>query len=123
VAVPEEIRKVADNWQSITKNIKGHLGVSIRNNKLSIDENSVLCVVYSSSIDWETDNKPENIQTIKDEIASIVGKEVPLELRCLKPEESYDSAYMGLNIDNIIYNNINFNVEDIDDENEEEEAF
>lgn len=118
MAVPEEIRKVADNWSAITRNIKGHLGVSIRNNKLSIDENSVLCVVYSSSIDWEMDNKPANIQEIKDEISKAIGKEVPLELRCLQPEENYETSYMGLNI-----GNINFNVENIDDENDEEEDF
>lgn len=118
LAVPEEIKKVADNWQRITRNITGHLGVSIRNNRLSIDENSVLCVVYHSSIDWELDNKPENIQAIKEEIVNAIGKEVPLELRCLQPEENYDTAYMGLNI-----GNINFNVENIDDENEDEEDF
>lgn len=118
MAVPEEIKKVADNWQSITRNISGHLGIGIRKNKLSIDENSVLCIVYSSSIDWEQDNKPENIQTIKDEIARAIGKEVPVELRCLDTEENYETSYMSLNIDNI-----NFNVEEINDENEEEEDF
>ncbi len=118
MAVPEEVKKVADNWSNIVRNISGHLGVGIRNNKLSIDENSVLCVVYSSSIDWEQDNKPANIQTIKDEIASVIGKEVPVELRCLQPEENYETSYMSLNI-----GNINFNIEEIDDENEEQEDF
>ena len=74
MAIPEEIKKVADNWQSITRNITGHLGVGIRKNRLSIDENSVLCIVYDSSIDWEQDNRPDNIKLIKDEIARAIGK-------------------------------------------------
>ena len=118
MALPDEIKKVADNWNAITKNIEGHLGVSIKNNRLSIDENSVLCIVYSSSIDWEIDNKPDNIQEIKDEIAKAIGKEVPVELRYLPPEENYETSYMGLNI-----GNINFNVENIDDEDDGEEDF
>lgn len=118
MAIPEEIKKVADNWQSITRNITGHLGVGIRKNRLSIDENSVLCIVYDSSIDWEQDNRPDNIKHIKDEIARAIGKEVPVELRCLNSKENYETSYMSLDIDSI-----NFNVEEVNDENEEEEDF
>lgn len=115
MAVPEEIKKVADNWFNIVKNISGRLGVGVRKNKLSIDENSVLCIVYDSSIDWELDNKPENVQLIKDEIANAIGKEVPVELRCLQPKENYETSYMNLNI-----SDINFKIEEVDDEEEED---
>ena len=118
LAVPEEVKKVADNWYSITRGITGHLGVGIRKNKLSIDGNSVLCVVYESSIDWQQDNKPENIELIKEAIADAIGKEVQIELRCMKPEQQYNELYMNLDV-----GDINFDIEDIDDENEEEEDF
>lgn len=118
VAVPEEVQKVADNWQSIVRNIDGHLGVCIRKNRLSIDENSTLCVVYDSSIDWQQDNKKENIERIKDAIAKAVNREVAIELRCMQPQENYNDSYMSLNI-----GEINFEIENIDDENEEEEDF
>ena len=118
LAVPEEVKKVADNWYSITRGITGHLGVGIRKNKLSIDGNSVLCVVYESSIDWQQDNKPENIEIIKEAIADAIGKEVQIELRCMKPEQQYNELYMNLDV-----GDINFDIEDIDDENEEEEDF
>lgn len=118
IAVPEEVRKVADNWQSIVRNIGGHLGVCIRKNRLSIDENSILCVVYDSSIDWQQDNKKENIELIKDAIAKAVNREVAIELRCMQPQENYGDSYMSLNI-----GEINFEIENIDDENEEEEDF
>lgn len=118
MAVPEEIRNVADNWNMITKNIGGHLGVGIRRNRLSIDENSKLCVVYDSSIDWEQDNKPENIELIKNAIAQAIHKEVTVELRCLQPQENYETSYVNLDI-----GDINFEVENVDDENEEEEDF
>lgn len=118
VAVPEEVRKVADNWHSIVKNISGHLGVGIRKNKLSIDENSVLCIVYNSEIDWRQDNKPENIELIKAAIANAIDRDVQIELRCMNPQQDYAESYMNLGVDGI-----NFDVEDIDDENEEEEDF
>lgn len=118
MAVPEEVKRVADNWYAITKNITGHLGVGIKKNRLSIDENSTLCVVYDSSIDWELDNKPENIELIKDAIAKAIGKEVEIELRCMQSEQAYDEKYMSLSVDAI-----DFEIEEIDDENEEEEDF
>lgn len=118
VAVPEEIQKVAENWQSIVKHIDGHLGVCIKKNRLSIDENGVLCVVYDSSIDWQQDNKKENIELIKSEIAKAINREVAIELRFMQPQENYSDSYMRLNV-----SEINFEVEEIDDENEEEEDF
>ena len=114
LAVPEEIKKVADNWYSITKSISGHLGVGIRKNRLSIDEHSVLCIVYDSSIDWEQDNKPENIALIKDTIANAIGKEVKVELRCVQSKEKYEESYMPLEI-----NAINFEIEDVEEEEED----
>lgn len=118
VAVPEEVRKVADNWYNITSGISGHLGVCIRKNRLSVDENAVLCVVYESSIEWEQDNKPENIELIRQTIARHVGKDVKVELRCIGTGEEYHEKYMDLTKDMI-----NFEVENIDDEDEEEEDF
>lgn len=118
LAIPEEVKKVADNWYAITRGISGHLGVGIRKNKLSIDSNSVLCVVYESSIDWQQDNKPENIELIKEAIADAIGKEVQIELRCMKPEQNYNEIYMNLDV-----GDINFDIENIDDDNEEEEDF
>lgn len=118
VAVPEEIQKVAENWHSIVQNIGGHLGVCVKKNRLSIDENSVLCVVYDSSIDWQQDNKTENIELIKSAIAKAINRDVAIELRCMQPQENYNDSYMGLNV-----GEINFEIEEIDDENEEEEDF
>ena len=118
MAVPEEIQKVADNWQNIVRNINGHLGVGIKKNRLCIDSNSTLCVVYESDMDWRQDNKPENIELIKSVIANVIGKEVPIELKYVSKEQNYEESYMNLNI-----GSINFNVEEIDDENEEEEDF
>ena len=118
VAVPEEIQKVAENWQAIVRNIGGHLGACIKRSKLSIDENSILCIVYDSSIDWQQDNKKENIELIQAEIAKAIQKEVRVDLRCVQPQENYNDSYMALDI-----GDINFEVENIDDENEEEEDF
>ena len=59
-----------------------------------------------------------NIKLIKDEIARAIGKEVPVELRCLNSKENYETSYMSLDIDSI-----NFNIEEVNDENEEEEDF
>lgn len=115
VAVPEEVRKVAENWFGITRGITGHLGVCIRKNKLSVDENGVLCVVYASSIEWEQDNKPENIQLIEKTIAGAIGKQVHVELRCMKEEERYEESYMPLEA-----GTINFEIEDVDEDEEED---
>ncbi len=114
MAVPEEIKKIADNWYSITKSISGHLGVGIRKNRLSIDENQVLCVVYDSSIDWEQDNKPDNIALIKETIANATGKEVNVELRHVQSQEKYDESYQLLET-----NAINFEIEDVEEEEED----
>ncbi len=114
-AVPEEVQKVAERWSDIARQIDGHLGVCLRKNRLSIDENARLCIVYDSDIDWQQDNKPENIATIKQVIAETVKREVEVELRVLPREENYDSSYM-----NLTEEAINFKIEESDDEDEED---
>lgn len=118
IAVPEEVRKVAEHWYNIVGSVKGHLGVCIRKNRLSVDENAVLCVVYESSIEWEQDNKPENIALLEQLIAKNIGKEVKVELRCVEAQEEYAKQYMDLTKDMI-----DFEIENIDDENDGEEDF
>ena len=74
--------------------------------------------MYDSSIDWEQDNTPENIESIKTAIANAIDREVPIELRCVSSESKYDESYMDLKTQLI-----NFEIENIDDEDEEEEDF
>ncbi len=113
-AVPEEVQKVADRWFDIARQLEGHFGVCLRKNKLSIDGNSKLCIVYDSDIDWQQDNKPENIMMVKQIIAETVNRDVDVELRLLPKEQSYDSNYMSLTEENI-----NFKIEETDEDEED----
>ena len=114
-AVPEEVQKVAERWFDIARKIDGHLGVCLRKNRLSIDENSRLCVVYDSDIDWQQDNKPENIELIKQTIADTIHREVDVELRFLPRGTNFDGSYMSLTEEAI-----NFKIEESDEDDEEE---
>lgn len=114
-AVPEEVQKVAERWFDIARKIDGHLGVCLRKNRLSIDENSRLCVVYDSDIDWQQDNKPENIELIKQTIADTIHREVDVELLFLPRGTNFDGSYMSLTEEAI-----NFKIEESDEDDEEE---
>ncbi|MDE7157337.1 MAG: hypothetical protein K2O02_05225, partial [Lachnospiraceae bacterium] len=114
-AVPEEVQKVAERWFDIARKIDGHLGVCLRKNRLSIDENSRLCIVYDSDIDWQQDNKPENIELIKQTIADTIHREIDVELRLLAQGTNFDSSYMSLTEEAI-----NFKIEESDEDDEEE---
>lgn len=113
-AVPEEVQKVADRWYDIARQIEGHLGVCLRKNRLSIDEDSKLCIVYDSDIDWQQDNKPDNIMIVKQIIAETVNRDVDVELRLLPKEENFESNYMSLTQENI-----NFKIEETDEDEED----
>lgn len=117
-AVPDDVKKIADNWYMITKDIRGHFGIGIRNNRLSIDEAGRLCIVYNSDIDWQQDNKPENISLLKDRIAAAVNLEVEIELRCLEKSQNFEESYM-----NIVTEKVNFEIEEVEDDEYEEEDF
>ena len=114
-AVPEEVQKVAERWFDIARKIDGHLGVCLRKNRLSIDENSRLCVVYDSDIDWQQDNKPENIELVKQTIADTIHREVDVELRLLARGSDFDKEYLSLTEEAI-----NFKIEESDEDDEEE---
>lgn len=113
-AVPQEVQKVADRWYEIVRQLDGHLGACLRKNKLSIDENLNLCIVYESDIDWQQDNKPENISIIKQVIAKTVNRDIDVELRLLRQEENYDNNYMSLTKENI-----NFKIEESDEDEDD----
>ena len=106
---------MAERWFDIARKIDGHLGVCLRKNRLSIDENSRLCVVYDSDIDWQQDNKPENIELIKQTIADTIHREVDVELRFLPRGTNFDGSYMSLTEEAI-----NFKIEESDEDDEEE---
>ena len=116
VALPEEVKAVADNWGRITAGITGHLGVCIKRNRLSVDENGTLCILYPSNTDYEMDNKEDKIEEIKNAIASAIGKDVNVSLKFIGNDNNYQEKYMEVGI-----SRINFEVEESDDDDDEED--
>ncbi len=116
VAVTEDIQNVIDNWYRITSNIEGHFGVGVRKNRLSIDSEQKLCILYESSIDYRQDNKPENIELLEKCIEDAIHKHVEIRLQCIGGNANYQQDFMTLETAKI-----NFKVEEDDNDDEEED--
>lgn len=110
-AVLEEVQEIAKQWTGIVVEVGGRLGSSLKKQRLSADGHGKLCVVYYSELDFQMDNKPENIEVLKELIAKRTNREVDIEFRLVKQTEEYESNYISLMEEKIM-----FEIEESDDE-------
>lgn len=117
-AVPEDVQSVIDNWYRITSRIDGHFGVGVRKNKLSIDSEGRLCILYESSVDYALDDKPEKIELLEQCIEDAIQKHVEIRLQYIGGDANYQQNFMTLET-----SMINFEIEEDDNDDDEEEDF
>ncbi len=83
-ALPEEVRQVATNWNSIVKDLDGLLQQMIRNAVLTVNEGNVLVLAFSDDLCKVYVEKEASMKAIKEAIAEYINKEVPIQTRFLE---------------------------------------
>jgi DNA polymerase-3 subunit gamma/tau len=85
-ALPEDLKEAAKNWKNIIAQIARKapaLGVVLQGATLSVDNNQVLLIVVTDTLDKDLIDRDVHIQLIKDTIAQLIHKQVQVNTRYL----------------------------------------
>jgi DNA polymerase-3 subunit gamma/tau len=95
-ALPEDLKTAAQNWKSIITQISRKapsLQVVLNNATLSVDNNQGLLLVVTDEIDKDFIERESHMQVIKDALASLLQKQVAVNVRYLdKSKERLDEV-------------------------------
>lgn len=80
-ALPEDVRQVAANWNSIVNDMDGLLQQMLKNAVLTINEGNALVLAFSEDIYKSYVEKESSMKAIKDAIAEYINKEVNIQTR------------------------------------------
>lgn len=85
-ALPEDLKDAARNWKGIVSQVVRKapaLGPILNSATLSVDGNQGLLIVVMDNLDKELLEKDHHMQTIKDTIAQLIGKQVNISIKYL----------------------------------------
>ncbi len=83
-ALPEDVRQVATNWNSIVKDLDGLLQQMLRNAVLTVNEGNTLVLAFSEDLCKSYVEKDSSMKAIKDAIAEYINKEVSIQTKFLE---------------------------------------
>ncbi|MBQ7833990.1 MAG: DNA polymerase III subunit gamma/tau [Lachnospiraceae bacterium] len=95
-AVPEEIKKIAQNWGPILDALGQPLKSMLGKVRLSWGDDNILLVVAQDFVAYEKLKDEANMDTLKSELEDFIQKEVRIELRKLGDDEHYGDHYNDL---------------------------
>lgn len=83
-ALPEEVRQVAANWNSIVKDLDGLLQQMLKHAVLTVNEGNVLVLVFSEDMYKSFVDKETSMKAIKEAIAEFINKEVTIQTKLME---------------------------------------
>ncbi len=88
-AIPQEVKKVADNWRNIISKLPKSLKNTLMNNaKYSVGDNNKLIINFTDNVAFGFSKKEENIKLIEEYIIEEIQKEVKVEMKLLEASET-----------------------------------
>ncbi len=105
-AIPQDLRQIVQNWQTIAASMPGIIRTYIRKARLSMGNEEQLLIVMDDPIGAEMLAQEEYLQEIKEIISGYIGKEVSIEIRVNETKETSNDTYVDLA--EVIHMNIEF---------------
>ncbi|WP_026651592.1 DNA polymerase III subunit gamma/tau [Butyrivibrio proteoclasticus] len=110
-AVPDDVKKVVDNWSRILARMDNPMKTYLQKARLSLGNDDRLQIVFDNkqlSDKYSNGDSAEELQTFLDES---IGKHIEFETRFLEPEQNFEENYVNLQA-------INFDIVTEDEEKE-----
>ncbi len=95
-AIPDDIRQVVQNWQSIVSNMQGIVRNYLRKAHLSLGENNTLLIVLDDPIGGEMMSGENYLQEISSIISNFIGKEVQIQIQVNDASQRFEDTYVDL---------------------------
>lgn len=97
-AIPEDIRRVVEQWGGIMNHIGQPMKSYLRNVRLSIDNENRLLLVVSDSTHYDWLSTEEHKAEIEGNISGMIGKQVEVRFELTADEEEMDRNYPDLGV-------------------------
>ncbi|MCL2717397.1 MAG: DNA polymerase III subunit gamma/tau [Lachnospiraceae bacterium] len=96
-AIPADIEKVVANWSNILARIPMPMRSYLKNARLSLGENDKLLIVVEEGLASDyLIKQPDNQGHLERILSEQMGKEIPMEVRSLAEERSFEATYIDL---------------------------
>ncbi len=95
-AVPEEVKKIAQNWGPILDAMGQPLKSILSNVRLSWGEGNVLLMVAENFLAYEKLKDDSNMTTLRNELEDFIRKEIRIELKQLGDGEYFEDHYVDI---------------------------
>ena len=95
-ALPEDVKNVLSNWDSIRETLEPLLANQLLNCRLSINDEDVLLVVPTEKLAENFLKQDGMMDHLKDAIAERVGKEVKMELKPMVEDDDFTDHYVDV---------------------------
>lgn len=96
-AVPEDVKKAVEKWQSVIAQTEGPMKIYLRSAKLSLGENNNLMVVLEDGIasDYFTKH-PENKTRLEELLSQTVEKQIEVTIQTFDTDRRFEESYVDL---------------------------
>lgn len=112
-AIPEDVKKVVENWPAIVRNTSMTVQTFLKNAKLSLAGDNRLLIVFKDELAFGFVGNENHKEELQKQISDYIGKEIEIEMRLLDEGSRFEDTYV--NIEQAINMEIT-----IEDDNKEE---
>ena len=91
-AMPEDIRRVIDQWGKIISDLPPSAGAMIKNAKVSQGEDSVILLAFDQEMNRDYFERPEHREIVEQVISDKIQKTVQIKTIYLSGQEVHDNA-------------------------------
>lgn len=96
-AVPEDVKRAVEKWQSVVAQTEGAMKIYLRQAKLSLGDDNKLMVVLEDGIasDYFTKH-PENREKLEELLAETVERQIAVSIQTYDTGRSFEDSYVDL---------------------------
>ncbi len=95
-AIPDDVRYVAEKWNSIVNNLGQPMKTYLRDVRLSIDNENRLVIVTLDSTHYDWLSMENHRKEVENSISNMVGKQIEIQLKAAADEKEMDETYPDL---------------------------
>lgn len=108
IAVTEDVKSVAANWNDISRKLSGGIRNYVKGARIAAGEGNALYIVFTDNVGSDFVSRPEAIAEIEGAISDTINKQVKVVVNLLQSAERFEDSYVD------IEDKINFEIEQED---------
>lgn len=113
-AVPEDVQKAVQNWQSILQGLPGGMRTYLKSARLSLGGENILLIVLEDDVAASYLNREEHKKELEEEIANRIESRVEIRIQLNESNRPFEESYVDL--EQLLQQNIHMEITIEEDE-------